>query len=71
MFARYLGIALASASEVAALIEMAQDARLIDAQTADAWGRETREIAAMLYVLRRRVASDPRGRRRPGRTSGA
>jgi four helix bundle protein len=59
-FARYLGIAIASAHEVDALVRIARDARLVPAAEADAWLREAYELRAMLFALRRRVLHDPR-----------
>ena len=64
MFARYLGIALASAFELDYFLQAASDARVWAGEEAGALTAEVTEIRRMLYVLRRRVVNDPRGVKR-------
>ena len=68
-FARYLGIALASAFELDYFMVMARDANIWPSAEADRAVAEVTEIRRMLFALRRRVQADPRGQ--PTRSSRA
>ena len=70
MFARYLGIALASAFELDYFVVAARDAHLWSPDIADRIAGEITELRRMLFALRRRVQQDPRGQRKAA-TKGA
>ena len=64
-FARYLGLALASAHEAESHLLLGRDAEVIAAERADAMLSELEQVKAMLTVLRNRVSQEARAGRRP------
>ncbi len=66
-FARYLHIALASASELDYHLKCAGDLGLLDVPRHQALEQEAREIRRMLFALRRRVLEKPATCARRGR----
>ncbi|MEA3245648.1 MAG: four helix bundle protein [Gemmatimonadota bacterium] len=64
-FARYLGIAEASAHEAEALVLVARDAGLMAPAVADPQMDELRQLRAMLAALRRRAGAGKRTRTTP------
>ena len=62
LFARYLGVAIASAHEASALLLTAADAGLIDRSVVASHLAEVREMRAMLFALRRRIVHSARAR---------
>jgi four helix bundle protein len=56
-FAKHIGIALSSATELRALILLARDVSQLEATTAAAFDQEAEELRRMLIALRKRVVS--------------
>ncbi|HVZ47354.1 MAG TPA: four helix bundle protein, partial [Gemmatimonadaceae bacterium] len=60
LFARHLGIALASANESDALLQAIDESGLAGAAPCATWRHELSEICAMLQALRMRVSHEAR-----------